>query len=822
MEKYNTIVKIEEIKRLTENGEIERAVKAAGSIEYERLRTVSDLSVIGEAFIRGKEYGKARRVYEKIYERAHSRRVVMQLVNLSIKLKDIEGAEEYLQDFVDIAPDDFYRYIFRYSIDKLRGEPYETLIDSLERLKKKEYIEKWAYELAKLYHKAGMDQKCVDECSDIILWFGEGQYVERAKALRSYYYGELDLGWLEESKLMETRPIPPLNIAPPREPVPVGKPEKAEPKRDERFEKLMTGGYVSPIDGKRLEKRKRADNAAESVSERQTVGNPAAAGASGQSEEEPLPVIDTEEIFEEPQTIVIPGEPIDELYAEEESLREVPAAEDLASNDLEESDLTAKELTANDLTAEVRAVEQEPAKKLPVEETAKGTETRKQEQEEERFVGWTAEEIIAKLLEEENAEAEGRKTTQQAPVRKPEPAKKQASEEYEWKADDTSNENAADRDLEVRSEIAVNEETITGAEDERQPAIVIETEADTKEDIKEETKEERKAGEEGDVIAAAENRNAAAEAEPTVQGSESEEHVSTSPVQAGEPVKAASVQVMKPTASPTVPASVPEPAAEITPQMAMLRESLEDQGLSYESLFGLYSKLPGMEKQLADVLEDTVTGEAVQYNYLITGDKGTGKTALAKNLSRYLYKTGCIATGKIALITAEKLNHINLIQKKESLADCCLIVEGAAGLNTSSAAGLAHVIRTFNGRIAVILEDTKLNMDRLIKEREPLMRLFKPQIALSGYTPENLADAVCEFITEKDYHLRAGAKEKLLETLTKRLADGGECNMETAAKIAEAAIERAERRNEQELLKFAESGKLEQVDLEGIAAEDFQ
>ena len=122
----------------------------------------------------------------------------------------------------------------------------------------------------------------------------------------------------------------------------------------------------------------------------------------------------------------------------------------------------------------------------------------------------------------------------------------------------------------------------------------------------------------------------------------------------------------------------------------------------------------------------------------------------------------------------------------------------------------------------MILEDTKLNMDRLIKEREPLMRLFKPQIALSGYTPENLADAVCEFITEKDYHLRAGAKEKLLETLTKRLADGGECNMETAAKIAEAAIERAERRNEQELLKFAESGKLEQVDLEGIAAEDFQ
>ena len=137
MERYNTIVKIEEIRRLTENGEIERAVRAADTVEYERLRTVSDLSVLAEAYIRGKEFGKARRIYEKIFERSRSRRVAMQLVNLSIKLKDIEAAEEYLEEFTKIAPDDFYRYIFRYSIDKLKGEPYEVLIESLEKLKKK-------------------------------------------------------------------------------------------------------------------------------------------------------------------------------------------------------------------------------------------------------------------------------------------------------------------------------------------------------------------------------------------------------------------------------------------------------------------------------------------------------------------------------------------------------------------------------------------------------------------------------------------------------------------------------------------------------------
>ena len=94
---------------------------------------------------------------------------------------------------------DFNIYIFRYKIDKLKKEPYIILIDSLKKLKNHTYIEKWAYELAKLYYKAEMEKECIRECSDLILWFGEGSYVEKAKILKAYYSGEVDKDEIIES-----------------------------------------------------------------------------------------------------------------------------------------------------------------------------------------------------------------------------------------------------------------------------------------------------------------------------------------------------------------------------------------------------------------------------------------------------------------------------------------------------------------------------------------------------------------------------------------------------------------------------------------------
>lgn len=192
MERYETLIKIEEIRRLTEDNQYMKALKVINTIDVNKIKSLTDLSVIADIYAKNEEYDNAMEVLLRVYKKNKARRILYQLVDLSIKRGSIEESEEYLRRYIKIAPSDPYRFVFQYCIDKLKNEPFELLIDSLERLKEYEYYEVWAYELAKLYHKAGMKDKCVRECSDIVLWFGEGLYVDKAKLLKAYYVGEID------------------------------------------------------------------------------------------------------------------------------------------------------------------------------------------------------------------------------------------------------------------------------------------------------------------------------------------------------------------------------------------------------------------------------------------------------------------------------------------------------------------------------------------------------------------------------------------------------------------------------------------------------
>lgn len=192
MERYETLIKIEEIRRLTEDNQYVKALKVINTIDVNKIKSLTDLSVIADIYAKNEEYDNAMEVLLRVYKKNKARRILYQLVDLSIKRGNIEESEEYLRKYIKIAPNDPYRFVFQYCIDKLKNEPFDLLIDSLEQLKEYEYYEVWAYELAKLYHKAGMKDKCVRECSDIVLWFGEGLYVDKARLLKAYYVGEID------------------------------------------------------------------------------------------------------------------------------------------------------------------------------------------------------------------------------------------------------------------------------------------------------------------------------------------------------------------------------------------------------------------------------------------------------------------------------------------------------------------------------------------------------------------------------------------------------------------------------------------------------
>ncbi|MBO4506379.1 MAG: hypothetical protein J5728_08145 [Lachnospiraceae bacterium] len=191
MERYRNFVRLEQMKENIRAGRNEEALKLADCLNPAVVRSNSDLSIMSDLYLESGMLAKAGACLDELYSRKKTRSILMQLINLSVRLKKVEEAETYYREFKAMAPDDFYNYIFRYSIDKIKGRNYDTLIEHLEKLKATEYIDSWAYELAKLYHKAGRKDDCIRECDDIVIWFGDGEYVDRAKALKAYYLGEL-------------------------------------------------------------------------------------------------------------------------------------------------------------------------------------------------------------------------------------------------------------------------------------------------------------------------------------------------------------------------------------------------------------------------------------------------------------------------------------------------------------------------------------------------------------------------------------------------------------------------------------------------------
>ncbi|MDI9509366.1 MAG: hypothetical protein GX319_04605 [Clostridiales bacterium] len=191
MGRYSIIVKTEEVRRRVQAGKFDSAMKVVETIPLKKVRNIADLSLFAEIYSHNKKYEEAMELLERVYKKSKTRRVLYQMVLVSIGKKNILDAERYLEEYKEVAPKDLSIYIFRYKIDKLKKEPYEVLIESLRKLKDHTYMEKWAYELAKLYYKAGMEEECIQECSDLILWFGVGSYVEKAKILRAYYSGEV-------------------------------------------------------------------------------------------------------------------------------------------------------------------------------------------------------------------------------------------------------------------------------------------------------------------------------------------------------------------------------------------------------------------------------------------------------------------------------------------------------------------------------------------------------------------------------------------------------------------------------------------------------
>ena len=188
MDKYEYNLKLDQMKTFLADENYEEAANIADSINWNKIKNVNALVKAGEVYEKAERYEDSKEVLLLAYDRSPiGRMIIYKLAEVAIKMGDFTAAEEYYEEFVKIAPHDNLRYVLRYNIKKNQGASYDELIPILEELKEQEYTEEWAYELAYLYHKNGDVDKCIDACDELILWFGDGPYVERALELKMCY-----------------------------------------------------------------------------------------------------------------------------------------------------------------------------------------------------------------------------------------------------------------------------------------------------------------------------------------------------------------------------------------------------------------------------------------------------------------------------------------------------------------------------------------------------------------------------------------------------------------------------------------------------------
>ena len=185
MDKAEYKIATEHIKKLISQGEYAEASHIADTIDWRRVKSVMMLCTVSDLYKVNRRYEDAKELLYMAYERnPESRTILYSLCDLSIKLEEFVAAIEYYKSFVEVAPKDTGRYVLQYRLYQAQDVGLEERIEVLEQLKREEYIEKWAYELAYLYHRIGFATKCVEECDELILWFGKGRYVYKAMELK--------------------------------------------------------------------------------------------------------------------------------------------------------------------------------------------------------------------------------------------------------------------------------------------------------------------------------------------------------------------------------------------------------------------------------------------------------------------------------------------------------------------------------------------------------------------------------------------------------------------------------------------------------------
>ena len=495
MDKYEYRVKTEQMLDHLEKKEYQKAMDIAESIDWRRVKNASMLNTVSEIYEYNGEFKKGRDILFLAFDRAPgSRKIVYRLGTLALKIKDIREATDCYEEFVKLAPKDPNQYILKYKILRTQGAALSDQIAALEEFKKAEYIEKWAYELAKLYDEAGMTAECLEECDDLILWFSEGKYVYLAMELKMKYK---PLTPLQQEKY-DSRPG-----AVKKQPEPVKQSESTleevddENEYDEGSEEEVQESTVQRIDDAQVqeippepvpmqeefeipEEAAQADVVPEEVVPEATA---AVEETPMYREEEPEASVETPEEHTSAIKQVVTGATLEEALAQGVAVASGINIEEEAMKEREDEILANGQMMIDDILQKWEAKQKDHEEAI-AKQKAKDEERLQKEREQARI----RQEEERKEVERKAAEAEARRKAE-------EEARRKAEEEAARKAEEEAARKAAEEEARRKAEEeaarkAVEEEARRKAEEEARRAAEEEARRKAEEEAARKAEEE--------------------------------------------------------------------------------------------------------------------------------------------------------------------------------------------------------------------------------------------------------------------------------------------------------------------------------------------
>ena len=816
MDKYEYNLKLDQIKALSAEEGYMSAAEIADSINWNKIKNVNTLVKIGEIYEKAERYQDARDILLMAYDRSPiGRMIIYRLAEVAIKMGDYDAATEYYDEFVEIAPHDDMKYVLRYAIKKGQGASFDELITILEEYKDEEYTEEWAYELAYLYHKAGKADKCIDACDELILWFGDGPYVERALELKMLYQ-PLTKAQEEKYRRFKAEKEKPAKIKDEAEVTEIGAMEMV------KGGEIVHDDVTIPQITVNQEKFNTVNLQQEIAKGMQQIME-----AKGKNE-----VADTMDTIKK----IVEDIPYLKLEKEQEEYVQQPEETEHIATD-EEIDgslkLNFKELLGEDADGQMSMVMSEKTQlehqitgQMSIqdvleewEKTRHAAEIALKEAEQQKLESAKARalqeagdimerlnDVIPKLdagvtpkelLEEEYLKVPVDIIEQKAAVKEPE--EEQKPDMQELYADETVDEVQEPQEVpeeaidEAQEPQEAPEEAIEEVQESQEaPEEAIE-EVQEPQEAPEEAADEVKepVGEPEDIIMAEESEKDEILMQPTTmmpeitddmlnvdddtlddETSQEKENVSekrdfdhvTSFIEqeiakmtAKNPGLEKKLDMAKTRKMPDI--SLPEDL-DSEEDDSKLKETKHIKELTSEqkAIFSYFIPVKGMEDQICKaynaVLDHFNRKEnASTGNLIIQGEQGCGKTMLATSFIKVLQKDGEQLTGKMGKIDAAALNKKDVQQVVRKITGGCLIIERAGDIDRSIAAQLSFLMEHDITGTLYILEDTSKGIKKALSMDEGFASKFTEKISVPIFTNDELVLFAKSYSAELGYKI---------------------------------------------------------------------